>query len=55
MYYDLAKNVSKDKTLHACQIPLDLVELLIKFGTKEGDDIFFSPVAMGQNWCFASN
>lgn len=40
MYYDLVKNVSKDKTLHACQIPLGLVELLIKSGTKEGDTIF---------------
>lgn len=40
MYYDLVKNVSKDKTLHACQIPLKLVELLIKSGTQEGDTVF---------------
>lgn len=40
LYYDLVKNVSKDKTLHACQIPLALVELLIKGGTKEGDTVF---------------
>lgn len=39
-YYDLVKNVSKDKTFHACQIPLDLVEMLIKSCTKEGDDVF---------------
>ncbi|MCH9717590.1 MAG: site-specific DNA-methyltransferase [Gammaproteobacteria bacterium] len=39
-YYDLVKNVSKDKTFHACQIPLKLVEMLIKSCTKEGDDCF---------------
>lgn len=40
LYYDLVKNVSKDKTFHACQIPLSLVELLIKASTKENDDVF---------------
>lgn len=39
LYHDLVKNVSKDKTLHACQIPLKLVELLIKSCTKEGDNV----------------
>lgn len=39
-YFDLVKNVSKDKTFHACQIPLDLVEMLIKSCTMEGDDVF---------------
>jgi site-specific DNA-methyltransferase (adenine-specific) len=39
-YFDLVKNVSKNKTLHACQIPLKLVEMLIKASTKEHDDIF---------------
>ena len=39
-YFDLVKNVSKDKTFHACQIPLGLVEMLIKSCTKEKDDIF---------------
>lgn len=39
-YFDLVKNVSKDKTFHACQIPLRLVEMLIKSCTKENDDIF---------------
>ena len=37
-YYDLVKNVSKDKTFHSCQIPLGLVEMLIKSCTKENDD-----------------
>jgi len=40
MYYDLVKNVSKEKTFHACQIPTALVEKLIKASTKEGDLIF---------------
>jgi len=37
-YYDLVKNVSKDKTFHSCQIPLPLVEMLIKSSTKENDN-----------------
>lgn len=40
LYADLVKNVSKDKTFHACQIPLHLVEMLIKSCTIENDDIF---------------
>jgi len=36
-YFDLVKNVSKDKTFHSCQIPLALVEMLIKSSTKEDD------------------
>lgn len=39
-YFDLVKNLSKDKTFHACQIPLDLVEMLIKSSTKENDSVF---------------
>ncbi|MCL2062850.1 MAG: site-specific DNA-methyltransferase [Candidatus Cloacimonetes bacterium] len=39
-YYDLVKNVSKDKTFHSCQIPLPLVEMLIKSCTKVNDDCF---------------
>jgi site-specific DNA-methyltransferase (adenine-specific) len=39
-YFDLVKNVSKDKTFPSCQIPLGLVEMLIKSCTKENDDIF---------------
>lgn len=39
-YFDLVKNVSKDKTFHSCQIPLPLVELLIKASTRENDDVF---------------
>jgi len=39
-YYDLVKNVSKDKTFHSCQIPLPLVEMLIKSCTQENDNCF---------------
>jgi len=40
LYYNLVKNVSKDKTIHACQIPLGLVEKLILASTKENDLVF---------------
>jgi site-specific DNA-methyltransferase (adenine-specific) len=40
MYYDLVKNVSKDKTIHSCQIPLGLVEKLILASTEVGDTVF---------------
>lgn len=39
-YFDLVKNVSKDKTEHPCQIPKSLAELLIKASTKEKDIVF---------------
>lgn len=39
-YFDLVKNVSRCKTFHSCQIPLKLVEMLIKSCTKEGDSVF---------------
>lgn len=39
-YFDLVKNVSKDKTFHSCQIPLELVKMLISSCTQEGDVCF---------------
>jgi len=36
-YFNLVKNVSKEKTLHACQIPQKLSELLIKSCTTADD------------------
>jgi len=39
-YFDLVKNVSKDKTFHSCQIPLPLVEMLIRSCTQDNDDVF---------------
>jgi len=52
-YYDLVKNVSHDKTFHACQIPLGLVKLLFNAGTKEGDDIFILFGGSGSEICLA--
>ncbi|MDQ7025654.1 MAG: site-specific DNA-methyltransferase [Anaerolineae bacterium] len=37
MYYDLVKNVSKEKTFHACQIPQKLAERLILSCTQPDD------------------
>ena len=36
-YFDLVKNVSKEKTFHACQIPQKLSEMLIKSCTMTND------------------
>lgn len=36
-YFDLVKNVSKEKTIHACQIPQRLFEMLIKSCTMPDD------------------
>jgi len=35
--FNLVKNVSKEKTYHACQIPQKLTEMLVKASTKEND------------------
>jgi len=37
LYFDLVKNVSREKTFHACQIPQRLSELLIKSCTMAND------------------
>jgi DNA modification methylase len=37
LYFDLVKNVSCEKTFHACQIPQALSELLVKSCTKPKD------------------
>ncbi len=39
LYFNLVKNVSKEKTFHACQIPQQLSELLIKSCTMSGDTV----------------
>jgi len=36
-YFDLVKNVSEEKTFHACQIPQKLTEMLIKACTTPND------------------
>lgn len=38
--FNLVKNVSREKTEHACQIPQKLTGLLIKASTNEGDIVF---------------
>ena len=38
-YFDLVKNVSKEKTYHACQIPQKLTEMLVKSCTMPNDII----------------
>jgi site-specific DNA-methyltransferase (adenine-specific) len=40
LHYNLVKNVSKEKTFHACQIPQDISELFIQSSTQEGDVVF---------------
>ncbi len=37
LYFNLVKNVSREKTFHACQIPQKLSELLVKSCTMPGD------------------
>lgn len=39
-YFDMVKNVSKEKTFHSCQIPQKLSEMLIKSCTMTGDTVF---------------
>jgi site-specific DNA-methyltransferase (adenine-specific) len=39
MYYDLVKNVNKNKTIHPCQMPDGLVKKLFNASTVEGDTI----------------
>lgn len=38
-YFDLVKNVSKEKTFHACQIPQKLSEMLIESCTMPNDNV----------------
>jgi DNA modification methylase len=38
-YFDLVKNVSREKTFHPCQIPIGLSSMLIKSCTQESDTV----------------
>lgn len=38
-YFDLVKNVSREKTFHSCQIPQKLSEMLIAASTEEGNTV----------------
>lgn len=39
-YFDMVKNVSREKTMHPCQVPSQLIRLLINASTKRDDDVF---------------
>jgi site-specific DNA-methyltransferase (adenine-specific) len=54
-YFDLVKNVSKDKTFHACQIPLQLVEMLIQSCTQKNDDVFILFAGSGSELFLTKN
>ena len=38
--FNLVKNTSKNKTFHACQIPIPLYDMLLKASTVENDSVF---------------
>lgn len=38
--FNLVKNVSRDKTVHACQVPLKLYDMLLQASTKQNDSVF---------------
>ena len=38
--FNLVKNVSRDKTFHACQIPVPLYDMLLNATTMPGDSVF---------------
>ena len=38
--FNLVKNVSREKTFHACQIPAELFEMLVNASTQPGDSVF---------------
>lgn len=50
-YFDLVKNVSREKTFHACQIPQKLSEMLIKSCTLDGDTVLILFGGSGSEIC----
>lgn len=38
-YFDIVNNMSKEKTLHSCQIPQQLFTMLLKASTNKGDNV----------------
>ena len=38
--FNLVKNVSKDKTEHICQLPVQLLEIFVKASSNKGDIVF---------------
>jgi DNA modification methylase len=49
-YYNMVKNVSKDKTEHPCQIPEPLLEVFIKASSDRGD-VVLDPLAGSFSTC----
>lgn len=54
-YFDLVKNVSKEKTFHACQIPQKLSEMLIKACTMEDDTVLILFGGSGSEVCLCKD
>jgi DNA modification methylase len=50
-YFDLVKNVSKEKTYHSCQIPQKLSEMLIKSCTVKNDIVLILFGGSGSEIC----
>jgi DNA modification methylase len=51
--FNLVKNVSKDKTLHPCQIPVPLIKIFIKASSDPGD-IVMDPFGGSFSTCAAA-
>ena len=39
-YFDLVKNVSKEKTIHSCQLPIAMFEMFLLATTEPNDSVF---------------
>jgi DNA modification methylase len=54
-YYDMVKNVSKSKTSHPCQIPMELSKLLISACTRSGHKVLILFAGSGNDVLSALN
>lgn len=52
-YFNQVKNVSPEKTIHPCQIPLQLAKMLFLVSTKPDDTIFILFGGSGSEICLA--
>ncbi|MBL7127570.1 MAG: site-specific DNA-methyltransferase [Ignavibacteria bacterium] len=55
MYFDLVKNVSKDKTIHSCQLPIGLFDKLMNASTQKGDIVFIHFGGSGNEIIYAKH
>jgi DNA modification methylase len=51
--FNIVKNVSKDKTVHPCQIPVKLLEIFVKASSKKGE-IILDPFGGSFSTAFAA-